>query len=50
MTNVADISAAGGHTLILKTDGSVWACGSNEFGQLGDGTTTDRYAPVKLME
>jgi alpha-tubulin suppressor-like RCC1 family protein len=29
-------------------DGSVWAWGHNGFGELGDGTTTNRAAPVKL--
>ena len=24
------------HTVALKTDGSLWACGYNEFGQIGD--------------
>ena len=29
-------------TFILKNDGSVWACGKNEYGQLGLGDTTQR--------
>lgn len=36
--------------LIVKNDGSLWACGNNSFGQLGDGTTTGRAAPVMIME
>ncbi|MDP2915455.1 MAG: hypothetical protein Q8O91_08385 [Candidatus Aminicenantes bacterium] len=32
----------------VQTDGSVWAWGHNSFGQLGDGTKTDRPQPVKL--
>ena len=28
------------HTVAVKTDGSLWAWGRNDFGQLGDGTNT----------
>jgi len=42
--------AAGGalHTLALKSDGTVWAWGDNSSGQLGDGTTANRTAPVQV--
>ena len=43
------ISAGGYHTMILKTDGTLWATGRNDFGQLGDGTTTDRNTPLQVM-
>ena len=36
------------HYLMLKTDGMLWAEGSNSKGQLGDGTTTDRTSPVQV--
>ena len=36
------------HTLFIKTDGSLWAMGRNNFGQLGDGTTTDRNSSVQI--
>lgn len=32
----------------LKQDGSVWAWGSNSYGQLGDGTTTDCSQAVQV--
>lgn len=32
----------------LKQDGSVWAWGSNSYGQLGDGTTTYRSQAVQV--
>jgi hypothetical protein len=34
------------HSLALLNDGTVRAWGSNDSGQLGDGTTTNRSAPV----
>jgi alpha-tubulin suppressor-like RCC1 family protein len=37
------------HSLILKNDKTLWACGSNMSARLGDGTTTDRYTPVQIM-
>jgi alpha-tubulin suppressor-like RCC1 family protein len=36
------------HTIAIKTDGSLWAWGSNFYGQLGDGTNTDRYSPIQI--
>ena len=30
------------HTFMLKTDGSLWVCGANGYGQLGLGDTTNR--------
>jgi Chitobiase/beta-hexosaminidase C-terminal domain/Regulator of chromosome condensation (RCC1) repeat len=34
------ISSADNHSVVLKTDGTVWAWGSNNVGQLGNGTTS----------
>jgi alpha-tubulin suppressor-like RCC1 family protein len=42
------IAAGGGHALVLKRDQTVWAWGANGSGQLGDGTTLDRSAPVPV--
>ena len=36
------------HTVYLKGDGTVLAVGRNNYGQLVDGTTTDRSTPVPV--
>lgn len=43
-------TAAGGegHTLILKPDGTVWAMGLNNAGQLGDSSNSLRNYPVQV--
>ena len=33
------IAAGRDHRMVLETDGTVWATGLNDYGQLGDGTT-----------
>jgi alpha-tubulin suppressor-like RCC1 family protein len=40
--------AAGGHSMALKSDGTVWTWGENNSGQLGDGTTIDRGTPTQV--
>ena len=42
------ISTGAYHTVALKQDGTLWAWGSNNKGQLGDGTTTNRNAPIQV--
>lgn len=37
------------HSLALCADGTLVAWGQNNFGQLGDGTTTQRNAPVPVI-
>jgi alpha-tubulin suppressor-like RCC1 family protein len=43
-------TAAGGsgHTVILKSGGTVWTIGLNTDGQLGDNTTTTRQTPIQV--
>lgn len=42
------IAAGGGHNLLIAEDGTVWAWWRNDAGQLGDGTTMERCAPVRV--
>ena len=40
MKDAIDIATGHGHTLVLKKDGTVWATGRNDYGQLGNGKTS----------
>ena len=45
---MAATAGGGGHCVAAKADGTVWAWGYNASGQLGDGTTIERHAPVQV--
>ena len=45
---VTAIAAGSYHTLVLTSDGKVFAWGYNGWGQLGDGTTTHRTTAVAV--
>jgi len=42
------IAAGSEHTLMLKSDGTVWAWGYNQFGELGNGTRTQSNVPIQV--
>ena len=48
LTGVTAVATHGNHTVAVKSDGTVWAWGNNEKGQLGDGTTTNRNVPNQV--
>ncbi|MFM8335834.1 MAG: immunoglobulin domain-containing protein, partial [Opitutaceae bacterium] len=47
-TGVVDAAQGAGFQLWVKADGSLWAQGSNTFGQLGTGGTTAVASPQKV--
>ena len=47
MTGVKKVTAYENSYFALKQDGSVWAWGSNGYGQLGDGTTSNHSQAVQ---
>lgn len=38
------------HTVFVKTDGSLWATGKNNDGQLGTGNMVDTSLPVRILQ
>jgi alpha-tubulin suppressor-like RCC1 family protein len=49
-TDWASVSAGTNsvHSLAVKTGGTLWAFGDNDFGELGLGDTTDRSSPTQV--
>jgi alpha-tubulin suppressor-like RCC1 family protein len=46
--NATAVSAGASHTLLLLSDHTVKAFGYNYYGQLGDGSFTNRNTPVRV--
>ena len=42
------IAAGASHAFKICNNGTVWAWGNNDYGQLGDGTTMGQNRPVKI--
>ena len=45
---VKQVSSGPNHTMVLKDDGSLWACGNNGNGQMGTGETS--YSFIQVTE
>ena len=43
------VNAGGYYALAIDTDGNTWAWGRNDYGQLGNNTTSNRSIPVKAF-
>ena len=48
INDAVDVAAGYAHSIILRSDGTVWASGRNNYGQLGDGTGVDKPSFVKV--
>jgi len=48
LTDVVDAVCSRFHSIFIKSDGTAWAVGLNNKGQLGDGTTTNSFLPVQV--
>jgi alpha-tubulin suppressor-like RCC1 family protein len=48
-TNWKQVSAKWKHVAAIKTDGSLWLWGENDYGQLGDGTRSNKSSPVQTV-
>jgi alpha-tubulin suppressor-like RCC1 family protein len=47
--NIVQVGAGANHSLALRSDGTLWAWGRNNFGQLGDGTFSARHRAGQVI-
>ena len=48
-TNWKQLAAGSTYCVSIKTDGTLWAWGRNDVGQLGDSTTTSKSSPIQTI-
>ena len=44
-----EVSVGAVHTVARQSNGTLWTWGQNDYGQLGDGTQTDRLISVPVV-
>jgi alpha-tubulin suppressor-like RCC1 family protein len=49
LTGITQVAIGLNHVLALANDGTVWAWGINNYGQVGDGTLTERLVPEQVQ-
>ena len=42
------IASGENHTIAIKTDGTLWAWGNNEYGELGNNSTIESHIPIQI--
>ena len=50
MGKTSSISVGYYHSMAIDSEGNLWTWGYNGYGQLGDGTTTQRTSPVQIKQ
>ncbi len=48
--DVVGVAAGGNHSVFLLSNGTVWSCGANTNGELGDGNTNPSSVPVEALD
>jgi len=48
LTNIKSVASFGNSAYALAADGSVWAWGQNDYGELGNGTEQNALRPVRV--
>ena len=48
-SGVDKVFGGGNASFYIKSDGSVWAMGDNQYGQLGDSTNWNRNRAVRIF-
>ncbi|NJK71247.1 MAG: hypothetical protein HC932_03270, partial [Thermales bacterium] len=48
LTGILKVEAGAFHNIARKNDGTIWTWGSNEFGQLGNGTQNQSTTPIQV--
>ena len=46
--NITQISSGWNHALALRSDGTVWGWGKNDYGQIGNGNLVDQPIPLQV--
>lgn len=49
-SEVITVASGNDHSLALKSDGTVWAWGNNDEGQLGDNTNEGKLLPIQVLD
>ena len=48
--SVKDVKLSENNTAILTQNNTLYMCGVNDYGQIGNGRTSDAYYPIKIMD